>query len=174
MATGSARISAAAAVACIGAAMVGKRSVLDAVRYGLDASEERLHHVEGNYSHVGSTYPRVGGWSLALARKAADLAVASGDPLSTEFRKRFSEEVDQNFSAAGDETLAVALAMFVAAGGDFRTTVIGAVNYGKACDSYATVAGAIAGAFKGGFCNTRGMGRRRGILRRNTARALSF
>ncbi|MBI3963356.1 MAG: ADP-ribosylglycohydrolase family protein [Deinococcus sp.] len=49
-------------------------------------------------------------------------------------------------SEAG-QTLAVALAMFVAAQGDFRQTIIGAVNYGRDNDSYATVAGAIAGAY---------------------------
>jgi ADP-ribosylglycohydrolase len=48
-------------------------------------------------------------------------------------------------SEAG-QTLAVALAMLVAAKGDFRQTIIGCVNYGRDNDSYATVAGAIAGA----------------------------
>jgi ADP-ribosylglycohydrolase len=51
-------------------------------------------------------------------------------------------------SEAG-QTLAVALAMLVAADGDFKQTVIGAVNYGRDNDSYATVAGAIAGALNG-------------------------
>ena len=51
-------------------------------------------------------------------------------------------------SEAG-QTLAVALAMLVAAGGDYRQTVIGAVNYGRDNDSYAAVAGAIAGALHG-------------------------
>lgn len=51
-------------------------------------------------------------------------------------------------SEAG-QTLAVALAMLVAAAGDFEQTIIGAVNYGRDCDSYATVAGAIAGALNG-------------------------
>jgi hypothetical protein len=51
-------------------------------------------------------------------------------------------------SEAG-QTLAVALAMFVAAKGDFQQTIIGAVNYGRDNDSYATVAGALAGAFHG-------------------------
>lgn len=46
-------------------------------------------------------------------------------------------------------TVAVALAMFVAAEGDPRESIIGAVNYGRDCDSYASVAGSIAGAFRG-------------------------
>jgi ADP-ribosylglycohydrolase len=51
-------------------------------------------------------------------------------------------------SEAG-QTLAVALAMLVAAKGDFKKTIIGCVNYGRDNDSYATVAGAIAGALNG-------------------------
>ncbi|MGB4571493.1 MAG: ADP-ribosylglycohydrolase family protein [Rectinemataceae bacterium] len=149
MATGSARISAAAAAACISAAMTGEGKALDAVLRGLDAAEERVHRAEGNYWHYGHMYPRVGGWSLALARKAVAIASAYRDPLSAEFRNRLVEEIGQPFFADGDETLAVALAMFVAADGDFRSAVIGAVNYGRDCDSYAAVAGAIAGAFNG-------------------------
>ena len=51
-------------------------------------------------------------------------------------------------SEAG-QTLAVALAMLVIANGDYRQTVIGTVNYGRDNDSYAAVAGAIAGALNG-------------------------
>ncbi|WP_371556695.1 ADP-ribosylglycohydrolase family protein [Streptomyces longwoodensis] len=44
------------------------------------------------------------------------------------------------------EELPVALGMVVAAGGDYRQAVLGAVNYGRDCDSSATMAGALAGA----------------------------
>ena len=44
------------------------------------------------------------------------------------------------------EELPVALAMLVVAGGDYRHAVLGAVNYGRDCDSIATMAGALAGA----------------------------
>ncbi|MFI6206633.1 ADP-ribosylglycohydrolase family protein [Streptomyces sp. NPDC051041] len=44
------------------------------------------------------------------------------------------------------EELPVALGMLVVAGGDFRHAVLGAVNYGRDCDSTATMAGALAGA----------------------------
>ncbi|AJT67765.1 hypothetical protein T261_6149 [Streptomyces lydicus] len=47
------------------------------------------------------------------------------------------------------EELPVALGMLVACGGDFRTTVLGSVNYGRDCDSIATMSGAIAGALHG-------------------------
>ncbi|GGT58904.1 ADP-ribosylglycohydrolase family protein [Streptomyces althioticus] len=44
------------------------------------------------------------------------------------------------------EELPVALGMVVAARGDFRHAVLGAVNYGRDCDSIATMAGAVTGA----------------------------
>ncbi|MFK4110029.1 ADP-ribosylglycohydrolase family protein [Streptomyces sp. NPDC002176] len=44
------------------------------------------------------------------------------------------------------EELPVALGMLVVAGGDLRHAVLGSVNYGRDCDSIATMAGALAGA----------------------------
>lgn len=47
------------------------------------------------------------------------------------------------------EELPIALAMLVVGGGDYRRTVLGSVNYGRDCDSIATMAGAVAGALHG-------------------------
>lgn len=44
------------------------------------------------------------------------------------------------------EELPVALGMLLVSGGDFRQAVLGSVNYGRDCDSTATMAGALAGA----------------------------
>ncbi|MFE6283991.1 ADP-ribosylglycohydrolase family protein [Streptomyces sp. NPDC057877] len=44
------------------------------------------------------------------------------------------------------EELPVALGMVVVCGGDYRGAVLGAVNYGRDCDSIATMAGAVCGA----------------------------
>ncbi|MEV7995457.1 ADP-ribosylglycohydrolase family protein [Streptomyces sp. NPDC086077] len=44
------------------------------------------------------------------------------------------------------EELPVALGMLLVAGGDYRQAVLGSVNYGRDCDSIATMAGALAGA----------------------------
>lgn len=44
------------------------------------------------------------------------------------------------------EELPVALGMLVISGGDYRHAVLGSVNYGRDCDSIATMAGALAGA----------------------------
>lgn len=47
------------------------------------------------------------------------------------------------------EELPVALGMLIAGRGDFRETVLGSVNYGRDCDSIATMSGAIVGALYG-------------------------
>ncbi|MEM7127719.1 MAG: ADP-ribosylglycohydrolase family protein [Chloroflexota bacterium] len=46
-------------------------------------------------------------------------------------------------------TLVVALSMFVAAEGDIYKSIVGSIMYGRDKDSYASVAGALAGAFHG-------------------------
>ncbi len=47
------------------------------------------------------------------------------------------------------EELPIALGMLLVGGGDYRRTVLGSVNYGRDCDSIATMSGAIAGALGG-------------------------
>ena len=47
------------------------------------------------------------------------------------------------------EELPVALGFVLAHRGDFRTAVLGAVNYGRDCDSIATMAGAICAGLGG-------------------------
>ncbi|MGW7430743.1 ADP-ribosylglycohydrolase family protein [Streptomyces sp. NPDC054861] len=47
------------------------------------------------------------------------------------------------------EELPVALGMLLVGEGDYRRTVLGSVNYGRDCDSIATMAGAIVGALRG-------------------------
>ncbi|MFD5397356.1 ADP-ribosylglycohydrolase family protein [Streptomyces sp. NPDC127097] len=47
------------------------------------------------------------------------------------------------------EELPIALGMLLIGGGDFRSTVLGSVNYGRDCDSIATMSGALVGALRG-------------------------
>ncbi|MEW2392747.1 ADP-ribosylglycohydrolase family protein [Streptomyces venezuelae] len=47
------------------------------------------------------------------------------------------------------EELPVALGMLLVGGSDYRRTVLGSVNYGRDCDSIATMSGAIVGALHG-------------------------
>lgn len=79
--------------------------------------------------------------ALIIARRERDV-FAIREPLMNllEWGHLFSESV---------HTLVVALAMFVAAEGDLRKSVIGAVMYGRDKDSYASVVGALAGALHG-------------------------
>ncbi len=83
-----------------------------------------------------------------LVGAALEIAERHGDVFAvrSEFYDRLL--VSPVGSEAG-QTLAVALGMLVAADGDYRTTVLGAVNYGRDNDSYAAVAGGIAGALNG-------------------------
>ena len=47
------------------------------------------------------------------------------------------------------EELPVALGHAAGRGGDYRHAVLGSVNYGRDCDSIATMSGALAGALHG-------------------------
>ncbi|MEU1331801.1 ADP-ribosylglycohydrolase family protein [Streptomyces sp. NPDC005865] len=47
------------------------------------------------------------------------------------------------------EELPVALGMLLVGAADYRRTVLGSVNYGRDCDSIATMSGALAGALRG-------------------------
>ena len=47
------------------------------------------------------------------------------------------------------EELPIALGFVAALGADWRATVLGAVNYGRDCDSIATMAGALLGGIGG-------------------------
>ncbi|MFF3836941.1 ADP-ribosylglycohydrolase family protein [Streptomyces sp. NPDC001930] len=47
------------------------------------------------------------------------------------------------------EELPIALGMLLVGEGDYRRTVLGSVNYGRDCDSIATMAGAVVGALHG-------------------------
>lgn len=79
--------------------------------------------------------------ALVIARREMDV-FAIREPLYEllEWGHLFSDSV---------HTIVVALAMFVAAAGDLRQSIVGAVMYGRDKDSYASVVGALAGAFRG-------------------------
>ncbi len=79
--------------------------------------------------------------ALVIARRRQDVFALQKDLYDMlEWGHLFSEAT---------HTLVVALSMFVAAHGDFKDTVVGCVMYGRDNDSYASVAGALAGAFHG-------------------------
>jgi hypothetical protein len=86
--------------------------------------------------------------NLKFLKKGLEIARREKDVFALQKSLYETLEWGHLFSEA-THTLVVALAMFVAAEGDFRQTVIGCVMYGRDNDSYASVAGALAGAFHG-------------------------
>ncbi|MFE2375788.1 ADP-ribosylglycohydrolase family protein [Streptomyces sp. NPDC059398] len=75
-------------------------------------------------------------------------AVAPFDTVGPEYRKP-SLGARRPSRLHSIEELPVALGMLLAGRGDFRETVLGSVNYGRDCDSIATMSGAIVGALYG-------------------------
>jgi ADP-ribosylglycohydrolase len=86
--------------------------------------------------------------NVSFLRSALVAAAECADVFALQPRLYEILEWGHLFSEA-THTLVVPLAMFAAAQGDFRQTVIGCVMYGRDNDSYASVAGALAGAFHG-------------------------
>ncbi|MFE2037567.1 ADP-ribosylglycohydrolase family protein [Streptomyces scopuliridis] len=75
-------------------------------------------------------------------------AVAPFDTVGPEYRKP-SLGARRPSRLHSIEELPVALGMLLVGRGDFRHTVLGSVNYGRDCDSIATMSGAIVGALYG-------------------------
>ncbi|MFD8568370.1 ADP-ribosylglycohydrolase family protein [Streptomyces sp. NPDC059639] len=75
-------------------------------------------------------------------------AVAPFDTVGPEYRKP-SLGARRPSRLHAIEELPVALGMLLVGRGDFRHTVLGSVNYGRDCDSIATMSGAIVGALYG-------------------------
>ncbi|MER8069392.1 ADP-ribosylglycohydrolase family protein [Streptomyces sp. NPDC094034] len=75
-------------------------------------------------------------------------AVAPFDTVGPEYR-RPSLGARRPSRLHSIEELPVALGMLLVGRGDFRHTVLGSVNYGRDCDSIATMSGAIVGALHG-------------------------
>lgn len=143
---GYAKYSAAMAAAAVSAAMSPNATVSSIIEEALAAGQ--THRIEGELTREWHWYDHVFQLNERLVETAVDIATRHRDVFS--LRAEYYEAL--HVSPLGSEaaqTLAVALGMLVAAGGDLRQTIIGCVNYGRDNDSYATVAGAIAGALHG-------------------------
>ena len=92
-------------------------------------------------------YGWIGRKSEQLVTDACDVAMEHGG--SPDFHERLLSVVAQPFGSDGAETLAIGLAMFTAAEGDFRGTVERCVAFGRDNDSSASFGGALAGALHG-------------------------
>ncbi len=143
---GYAKYSAAIAAAAVSTAMHPDATVASIVDQALAACQ--AHRVEGELTRQWRWYDHVFEMNETLVRRAVDTAARHRDVFS--LRSEYYDCLQVSpLGAEAAQTLAVALGMLVAADGDLRQAIIGCVNYGRDCDSYATVAGAIAGALHG-------------------------
>ncbi|MBI9106675.1 MAG: ADP-ribosylglycohydrolase family protein [Spirochaetales bacterium] len=145
--TGTARSASALAAAMIAGAMKIGADADSAVNDALKAASAYKKKVEGRYWRTSNLYPIASLKAEQLLERAAELGIKYRDPFA--FQEELYGLVVQPFFADGSETLAIAAAMFTAAGGDFNGTVTGCVNFGRDNDSSASVGGAAAGALIG-------------------------
>ena len=143
---GYAKYSAAIAAAAVAAAMRSEATVASIIEEALAACQ--AHRMEGELTRQWRWYDHVFEMNETLVRTAVDIAARHRDVFSLRTEYYDCLQVSP-LGAEAAQTLAVALGMLVAADGDLRQTIIGCVNYGRDNDSYASVAGAIAGALHG-------------------------
>lgn len=143
---GYAKYSSAIAAAAVAAAMHPAATVSSIVDEALAAC--RAHKVEGDLSRNWHWYSHVFEPNERLVETAVEIGTRHRDVLSV--RAEFYDALQMGpLGSEAGQSLAVALGMLVAAEGDLRQAIIGCVNYGRDNDSYATIAGAIAGAMHG-------------------------
>ncbi|MFE0799179.1 ADP-ribosylglycohydrolase family protein [Streptomyces sp. NPDC058812] len=128
-------LAAAVAAACAPGATPDSvvSACLSLAKDGTRAAIEAVCEVAGRYSDFES--------ALAPLREA----VAPYDTVGPDYRAP-SLAARRPSRVHAIEELPVALGMLLVSGGDYRHAVLGAVNYGRDCDSIATMAGALAGA----------------------------
>ncbi|MEV8626736.1 ADP-ribosylglycohydrolase family protein [Streptomyces sp. NPDC051079] len=130
--------AAAVAAACVPGAT--PRSVVDAaLALAKDGTRAAIHAV----AEVADAYR-----DFESALDPLRRAVAPYDSVGPDYRAP-SLDARRPSRVHAIEELPVALGMLLVGAGDYRRTVLGAVNYGRDCDSIATMAGAISGALGG-------------------------
>lgn len=143
---GYAKYSAAMGAAAVAAAMAPDATPTSVVAGVLSAAA--AHRVVGPLTQGWQWYDHVFGLNERLIATAVEIAERHRDVFA--LRPAYYEALKVNdLGSEAAQTLAVALGMVVAADGDPRQAITGAVNYGRDNDSYASVAGAIAGALHG-------------------------
>ncbi|MFB9554099.1 ADP-ribosylglycohydrolase family protein [Streptomyces roseoviridis] len=130
--------AAAVAAACLPGATPGSvvEATLSLAKDGTRAAIEAVADVAAAHRDFET--------ALAPLRRA----VAPFDSVGPDYR-RPSLDARRPSRLHAIEELPIALGMLLVGEGDYRRTVLGAVNYGRDCDSIATMAGAISGALHG-------------------------
>ncbi|MCP4166952.1 MAG: hypothetical protein GY759_13840 [Chloroflexi bacterium] len=143
---GYARYSSAIAATAVAAAMQPDATATSIIDEALATCGK--HRREGELSRQWGWYEHVFQLNERLVDTAVSIASRHRDVFAV--RQAFYEQLQVSpLGSEAAQTLAVALGMLVAADGDLAQTIIGCVNYGRDNDSYASVAGAIAGAMHG-------------------------
>lgn len=145
--TGTARSASAFAAAMIAAAMKSDADWNSVMRDAFEADSRYKNSVEASGWRNSGLYPIVAVKTEKMARTAMELGSMADSVYS--FIPELYKAVVQPFFADGSESLAIAVAMFCAARGDFASTIQGCVNFGRDNDSSAAVGGAVAGALCG-------------------------
>lgn len=142
---GYATHSAAMMAAAVAAAMTPGTTVDAIVDAGLETLSAHRRRLEGPLWNASpkryEPNERAVTAAAAIARRHNDVFTVYPEFYEALGRSPLLSEASQ--------TLAVALGIFIAARGDLALTILGCVNYGRDCDSYASVAGALAGALHG-------------------------
>ncbi len=129
--------------ACVAEAMRPGASVSSVVEVALrlakDGTRDAIEAVTAAASGLGE-------WRTSLG--AIRASVEPFDTVGPNYRAPARDARIPSRTKAIEE-LPVALGMLVVAGGDYRETVLGAVNYGRDSDSIAVMGGSIAGALGG-------------------------
>ena len=142
---GYAKTAAALLVAAIASAMKAEPTIEDVMESATQAHLNFAKRREGpHWYELEWRYDP----NLHALNKALEIAHKEKDTQVVQKALYESLEWGHLFSEA-THTLVVPLAMFVATDGDFHETVIACVMYARDNDSYASVAGALAGAFHG-------------------------
>ena len=95
----------------------------------------------------------VADWRGVVAR-ALRAAIEPFDTVGPDYRSPAADARRPSRTKAIEE-LPMAIGMVVATGGDYREAVLGGVNYGRDCDSIATMAGAITRCARRARCRPR-------------------
>ena len=129
--------------ACVAEAMRPEATVSSVVEVALAVAKDGTRDA---IEAVTSAAANLSDWRPSLA--AIRAAVEPYDTVGPHYRAPARDARIPSRTRSIEE-LPVALGMLVVAGGDYRETVLGAVNYGRDSDSIAVMGGSIAGALGG-------------------------
>jgi ADP-ribosylglycohydrolase len=132
--------------ACVAEAMRPGASVSSVIDVALSFAKDGTRDAIDAVVSAASSLSSQGDWRSSLAGIRA--AVEPYDTVGPNYRAPARDARIPSRTKSIEE-LPVALGMLVLAGGDYRETVLGSVNYGRDSDSIAVMGGSIAGALGG-------------------------